>query len=258
LSFSGALVIVPPTPTFVAAGVISGAAYTGIPSAVSPGGIYSIYDIPNNGPNLGPAVYVQNGPYDAYGGLATTLAGITVTFDGVPAPMFLASGGQLNFQVPFEIAGQTSTQVVVNYLGSASAPATVPVLPSQPEFFTFPGTSNVKAYNLPSYTLNTAQTPAPRGSIVEVYGTGVGKVGYTVLTGQGAPNIPAGYTGSYRYSIGGSAAAPALFGGWTPTAAGLAQWDMKIPTGIGTGAVSIIVADATGATSHPGATIFVK
>ena len=256
-SFSGALVIVPPTPTFVAAGVISAAAYTGIPSGVSPGGIYSIYDIPN-APNLGPAMFAQNGPYDAYGGLATTLAGVTVTFDGMPAPMFLAAGGQLNFQVPFELAGKTSTQVVVDYLGSASAPATVPVLASQPDFFTFPGTGNVKAYNLPSYTLNTADHPAPRGSYVEVYGTGVGKVSYTILTGQGAPGIPAGFTGNYMYSIGGSAAAPALFGGWTPTAAGLAQWDLQIPTGIGTGAVSIMVKDASGATSQPDATIFVQ
>ena len=256
-SFSGALVIVPPTPTFVAAGVISAAAYTGIPSGVSPGGIYSIYDIPN-APNLGPAVFVQNGPYDAYGGLATTLAGVTVTFDGMPAPMFLAAGGQLNFQVPFELAGKTSTQVVVDYLGSDSAPATVPVLVSEPDFFTFPGTGNVKAYNLPSYTLNTADHPAPRGSYVEVYGTGVGKVSYTIFTGQGAPAFPTGFTGNYTYSIGGSAAASALFGGWTPTAAGLAQWDLQIPTGIGTGAVSIMVKDASGATSQPDATIFVQ
>ena len=65
LSFSGALVIVPPAPAFVSAGVVSAAPYTGIPSGVSPGGIYSIYDIPN-APNLGPAIYILNGPYDVY------------------------------------------------------------------------------------------------------------------------------------------------------------------------------------------------
>ena len=228
LAFSGALVIVPPTPTFVSAGVISAAAYAGILGGVSPGGIYSIYDIPDT-PNLGPAIYVQNGPYDAYGDLATTLAGVTVTFDGVPAPMFLASGAQLNLQVPFEVAGKTSTEVIVNYLGSASATVAVPVLPTQPDFFTVPGTGNVKAYNLPGYTLNTAQTPAPRGSYVEVYGTGVGKASYTVLTGQGAPQYLPGFTGNYTYSVGGSPAAAALFGGYTPTAVGLAQWDLQIP-----------------------------
>ncbi len=258
ISFSGALVIVPPAPTFVAAGVVSAAAYTGIPGEVTPGGIYSIYDLPNM-PNLGPNPYVQNGPYDAYGFLATTLAYVTVTFDGVPAPMFLSFDGQLNFQVPFEVAGETTTQVVVNYYGSPSAPVSVPVVPSQPLFFTYAGTTNVKAYNLPGYTLNSAQNPAPRGTYVEVYGTGVGKVSYTILTGQGAPDIPSGFTGNYTYSIGGSAQAAALFGGYTPTAAGLAQWDVEIPMNIGTGAVSIIVQDSTGASNQvQNATIFVQ
>ena len=256
LSFSGALVIVPPTPTFVTAGVISAAPYTGIPGEVSPGGLYSIYDIPNN-PNLGPAAFLQNGPYDAYGFLATTLGGVTVTFNGVAAPMFLSYGGQLNFQVPFEIAGQSSANVVVNYLGSASAAVSVPVVPTQPLLFTNTDGS-VKAYNLPSYTVNTAQTPAPQGSYVEVYGTGVGKVSYTVITGSGAPAPPSGYTGNYTYSVGGSAAAAASYGGWTPTAAGLAQWDVQIPMNIGTGAQSIVVKDPTGATSQSGATVFVS
>jgi uncharacterized protein (TIGR03437 family) len=258
LSFSGAMVIVPSTPTFTAAGVISAAAYQGIPSEVSPGGIYTIY-APQGQPNLGPASYVQNGPYDAYGELASTLAGVTVTFDGVPAPMFLSWGNQLNFQVPFEVAGKSSTQVVVNYLGSSSAPVPVKVVPSQPSFFTINSDGKTAiAVNLTDHTLNTAQNPAARGSYVEVYGTGVGKVSYTVLTGQGAPGPPSGYTGNYTYSIGGTPAAPAYFGGWTPTAVGLAQWDLLIPAGAPTGAVSIMVQDASGATTQPNAIIYVK
>jgi uncharacterized protein (TIGR03437 family) len=260
LALSGLFVMVPPTPTFVSKGVISAASFLGSPNgdgAVSAGGIYSIYDIPNT-PNLGPAAFVQNGPYDAYGNLATTLGGVSVTFDGVPAPMFLSFGGQLNFQVPFEIAGKQTTLVVVNYSGSQSVSTTVPVLAVQPGLFTSDG-KTVRAYNLPSYTLNDAQHPAPRGSYVEVYGTGVGKVSYSIATGHGAPTFPAGFTGNYTYSVGGSSAAPALFGGWTPTAVGLAQWDLQIPqSGTGNGALSITVTDSTGAASQPGATIFVQ
>ncbi len=256
ISYSGALVIVPPTPTFVPAGVISAAPYTGIQGGVSPGGIYTIYDIPN-APNLGPATYVQNGPYDAYGNLPTILAGVSVTFDGVQAPMFLAWGNQLNLQVPFEVAGKTSTNVIVSYLGSASAPVSVPVLAVQPEFFTSDGTA-VRAYNLPSYTINSAQSPAPKGSYVEVYGTGVGKVSYAIATGHGVPSFPSGYTGNYTYSVGGSAAGSALFGGWTPTAVGLAQWDLQIPSTGPSGAVSIVVTDPSGVASRTGTTIFVQ
>jgi uncharacterized protein (TIGR03437 family) len=257
LSFSGALVIVPPTPTFVSAGVISAASFPGIQGGVSPGGLYSIYDIPNV-PNLGPSPnFVQHGPFDAYGQLATTLAGVTVTFDGVPAPMYLSWGNQLNFQVPFEVAGKMSTQVVVNYLGSASAPVTVPVLAAQPGFLTSDGKA-VRAVNLSDNNINSADDPAPANSIVEVYGTGVGLLSYTFPTGQAAIGPPGGFTGNYTYSICGSTAAPALFGGWAPGTAGEAQWNLVIPSCMTSGAVSIVVTAPNGAASQPGATIYVK
>ncbi|HXE61985.1 MAG TPA: carboxypeptidase regulatory-like domain-containing protein [Bryobacteraceae bacterium] len=261
LSFSGALVIVPPTPTFTSKGVVSSASFLGAngDGAVSPGGIYSLFDLPN-APNLGPNPYVLNGPYDAYGNLATSLGNVTVTFGGVPAPMFLSFGGQLNFQVPFEVAGKSSTNVVVNYFGSPSAPITVPVLPVQPALYTscIDG-KTLCAINLKDRTFNSASNPAAKGDYVEVYGTGAGKTAaYTVLTGVGAPAPPGGFTGNYTYTIGGAAPAPAFFGGWTPTAVGLAQWDVLIPDSSATGAVPITVTDASGATSQPGVTIYVK
>jgi uncharacterized protein (TIGR03437 family) len=265
LSFSGALVIVPPTPTTTSQSVVSSASFLGNGSgngAVSPGGIYTIYDIPGT-PNLGPggsnaSQYVQNGPYDAYGYLATTLAGVTVTFDGVPAPLFLSWGQQLNLQVPFEVAGKKTTQVVVNYLGSASAPVTVPVLAVQPALYTS-CSGAVCARNLADGTINSAQNPAAAGTYVELYGTGVGVLSYTFPTGQGAPGPPAAYQSTYTYTMGGSPSAAAYFAGWTPTEAGLAQWDLLVPANIGTGAVSVVVTDTvSGASSQPGAKVFVK
>jgi uncharacterized protein (TIGR03437 family) len=262
ISLSAILTVTPPTPTFVSKGVVSAGSYLGSPNgdgAVSPGGLYSVFDLPNT-PNLGPAGFVQNGPYDSYGNLATILGGVSVTFDGIPAPMFLSFGGQLNFQAPFELAGKTSTQMAVNYLGSASAPVTVPVLAVQPALFTscIDG-KTLCAINLNDHTFNSASNPAAKGDYVEVYGTGVGQTSaYTVLTGIGAPAPSAGFTGNYTYSIGGSAAAPALFGGWTPTAVGLAQWDLQIPANSATGAVPISVTAPSGGASQPAVTIFVK
>jgi uncharacterized protein (TIGR03437 family) len=258
ISYSGALVIVPPTPTFTSKGVVSSGSFLGAngDGVVSPGGIYTIFDLPNS-PNLGPASFVQNSGFDAYGGLATTLAGVSVTFDGVPAPMFLSFGGQLNLQVPFEVAGKASTKVVVNYFGSPSAAVTVPVTPVQPGFFTFDGKA-VIAFNLSDHTINTAQNPAARGTFVEIYGTGVGKVSYPNATGQGAGVFPSGYTGNYTYTIGGSASAPAPFGGWTPGSVGLAQWDLQVPANSATGGVPVVVTDASGAVSQPGAIVYVK
>jgi len=269
LSLSAILTVTPPTPTTTSQSVVSSASGLGNGSgngAVSPGGIYTIYSIQGGAPNLGPGgadptKYVQNGPFDAYGTLATSLAGVTVTFDGIPAPIFLSWGYQLNVQVPFEVAGKKSTQVVINYLGSTSAPVTVPVLPLQPALFVSCG--GVCAVNLSasgSYNgINSAQNPAPAGSYVEVFGTGIGVLSYTFATGQGAPAPPAGFQSTYTYTIGGSPAAPAAFAGWAYGTAGEAQWNLLIPAGIGTGAVSIAVTDTvTGASSQPGAKIYVK
>ncbi|HTA43160.1 MAG TPA: hypothetical protein VK789_11975, partial [Bryobacteraceae bacterium] len=213
-------------------------------------------------PNLGPAVAVGNsGHYDPYGFLASTLGGVTVTFDGVPAPLFFVYGGQINLQVPFEVAGKTSTKMVVSYLGSPSTTIQVPVVAVQPAFFTADssGKGEVSAANFPDYSINSAQNPIAAGGIVEIYGTGVGKVSYSVVTGQGAPAFPSGFTGNYTYTVGNSAPANALFGGWTPGFVGLAQWDLQIPAGTPSGPVSIKVTDtATGASSQAGTTIYVK
>lgn len=260
LSFSGALLIVPPTPAFLAAGVVSAAAYTGIQGEISPGGIYSIYcqSFPNCTGGLGPATGVENNGFDPYGFLPATLSGVTVTFNGIPAPAFYVSALQLNVQVPFELAGQTSAQVIVDYFGSSSAAITVPVVPSQPLFLPNADGSAV-ALNLPSGTRNTPQNPAPRGSYVQIYGTGVGKVSYTIITGEASPALPPNFTGNYQYSIGGSAMAGAAFGGYTPTLVGLAQWNLLIPTTVGTGALSVEVQDSSGANNlAQKATIYVQ
>ena len=118
LAMSGVLVIVPPTPTFNTNSVVNAASYAGN-GVISPGGIASIFDQVTN--SLGPATGILP-PFDLYGNLSTSAGGVTVTFDGVPAPLDYVSAGQINLQVPFEVAGKTSTEVVVNNYGSRSAP----------------------------------------------------------------------------------------------------------------------------------------
>lgn len=50
----------------------------------------------------------------AGGGAATPSNGVTVTFNGIAAPILYASGGQINLQVPYEIAGQTQATMQVS------------------------------------------------------------------------------------------------------------------------------------------------
>lgn len=255
LSLSGALVIGPPTPTTTSQSIVSAAGFTAVAPGVSPGGLSALFDLPNT-PNLGPATPVSNAGYDPYGFLSPNLAGVAVTFDGIPAPLFFVYGGQINLQVPFEVAGKTSTQMTVNYLGSASAPITVPVVASQPAFWTVGSSSAVYVGNADD-SLNTAANPAARGSSITVYGTGVGALGYAVTTGEGAPVPPSFSANGFTCMIGG-ANAPIAFAGWTPTAVALAQWNVTIPSTLtATGALPIVCSNATGST-QPGLTVFVK
>jgi len=252
---TGTLVLVPPTPTFTSKGVVSSASGLGLngDGVVTPGGLVTIYDIPGT-PNLGPAAFVQPAQFDDYGKLPTVLGGVTVTFDGTPAPVFLAWNQQLNVQVPFEVAGRKSTVVQVDYFGSTSAPATVPVAASQPALFTYPGGAIAGNQD---YSLNTATNAASRGSVISLYGTGLGKTSADLQTGVGAPVPPPGYTGGGSCTLGGGKNVSVAFTGWTPSAVGLAQWSFVIPADSPTGTVSVQCSDSTGAATQAG-TIYIK
>ena len=254
LAMSGQLVIVPPTPTFTSNSFVNAASYLGN-GVVSPGGISSIYDSANN--SLGPNPYVQNSSYDLYGGLPTSAGGVSVTFDGVAAPIYLAYAGQLNIQVPFEVAGKTSTQVVVNYYGSASAPVTVSVAATQPSFFTFTAEGkDAIIQNFPDYSLNNASNPIARGGVVILYGTGIGKLPYALPTGQPGVVPPSTYASTYSCSFGGQTAS--AYGYWNYGFVGEATWTVAVPANTPTGAVALTCTDsASGGTTQQG-TIYVK
>jgi uncharacterized protein (TIGR03437 family) len=257
IALSGLLVIIPPPPSFTANGVVSGASYKGPGGSggVSPGGIYSIYDTVNN--TLGPTAFAQPAGYNLQGNLATTLGGVTVTFDGVPAPMFLAYSAQLNLQAPLEIAGKTTTQVVVNFYGSQSAPVAVPVVATQPAFFTVtPLGTDAVIQNFPDYSLNSASNPIARGGVVLLYGTGLGNLGYSLATGQPGIVPPSSYASKYSCSFGGVSTSAYAY--WNYGFVGEATWTVTVPSNAPAGAVSLTCTDSvSGGTTQQG-TIYLK
>jgi uncharacterized protein (TIGR03437 family) len=254
LAMSGQLILVPPTPTFTANAVVNAASYLGN-GTVSPGGISSIYDSKTN--SLGPSPYVQNTSYDPYGNLPTSGGGVSVTFNGVPAPIYLAYGGQLNVQVPFEVAGQTSASVVVNYYGSKSAPVTVAVAPTQPAFFTFtPEGTDAIIQNFPDYSINAASNPIARGGVVILYGTGIGKLPYTLGTGQPGTVPPSSYSSTYSCSFGGQTSS--AYGYWNYGFVGEATWTVSVPANAPTGAVTLTCTDSVSGFTTQKGTIYLK
>ena len=76
--------------------------------------------------------------------VANSLEGVQVYFDGVPAPLLYASAGQVNVVVPYSVAGKSTTQVQLEYLGVLSNPVTLQVAATAPGIFSITG-SRAKA-----------------------------------------------------------------------------------------------------------------
>ncbi len=156
---------------------MNGASFALAPAPVAPGSIATIF-----GANLAKDILFPTGLP-----LPTVLGGTCVTFDGVPAPLFFASPGQLNVQVPWEVSGRTTVQAAVGTTPLFSLPVTVNLAPQAPGIFTISGDGQGAGAILHAsdFSLVTASNPARIGEIVSIYCTGLGPV--TNPPDNGAP-----------------------------------------------------------------------
>jgi len=169
--------LAPATPGIPLVRAIYNAASMRLGDGVSPGEIVSIF-----GAELAPAA----GSATAFP-LPQNLQGVTVTVGGVASPLFLVSPGQINFQVPFEVA-QGATSIVVTR-GNQSVTRPVFVIPATPGIFTAAGdgyTSPVVVH-ASDYSQVTPQNPARAGEYLAIFCTGLGTVNASVRAGDAAP-----------------------------------------------------------------------
>src|ERR1035438_10458252 len=80
---------------------------------IAPGEIV-IVRVPNAGPDV-----LLGAQLDSFGIVTTELSGTRVWFDGLAAPLAYAANGNVMavvpYEVPYEIAGKKTTEVVVEY-----------------------------------------------------------------------------------------------------------------------------------------------
>lgn len=226
------------------------------PGAVSPGDIVSIF-----GNNIGPATSATGTVFTvtASGTVPTTLAGVTVTFNGVPAPLLFVAGGQINAIVPYEVAGQTSVPVVVNNGTASSATFTVSVTAVVPAIFSLAENGSGQGAILNSNgTVNGPSNAAAPDSIISIYATGEGQL------------VPAGTTGcitggtlplpkpvaAVSVTIGGLPATSIAYAGEAPgLVCGVIQVNATIPPGVGAGPQPVVL--TIGSASNTGQAITV-
>jgi uncharacterized protein (TIGR03437 family) len=223
-------------PTITTAGVVNDATFKG---PIAPGSYIAIF-----GTDLVDADYLWNSTGDGptlttSNDLPLTIDGTTVSFDvpsagiSVPGYMTFVSPLQVNVQVPWELAGQSSVQIKVSgddgyLLGNV---ATVPLAPYTPAFFVGAGT--IAAQDAVTGVQILAGNPAHAGEILALYANGLGPVTNAPASGAPAPggaNL-ANTTTQPVVTIGGQQAQVA-FSGLAPGYPGLYQINATVPAGL--------------------------
>jgi uncharacterized protein (TIGR03437 family) len=224
-------------PSINAGGVVNAASYT---APIAPGSIASAF-----------GDYFVSSPLSAsQSPLPTDISGLSLQFDDrTQAPLFFVSGRQVNFQVPWEMSGQsgTLTAAIDGQTGAAQALSLAPFAPAI--FTTNASGSGQGAILDTSYRLVDSANPVAAGSYVLIYCTGLGAVGNQPATGSPAPSGPLAWSATPTVTIGGLAA-NVQFSGLAPGYVGLYQVNAQVPAGSATGSAVPVVISMNGVTSN--------
>jgi uncharacterized protein (TIGR03437 family) len=158
---------------------------------VSPRNIITVFgqDIGPEVP-VGPRLTADNRAVAALGG------DVAVYVNDAPAPILYASSSQINAIGPGGRQDTRSGVVRVEFLGRPSPSVTVPMYLTSPALFTFDGSGKGPAALLnQDGSVNTDENPAPAGSVVAIYLTGLGDM---TLNGQGPADGEILTTTEYR------------------------------------------------------------
>jgi len=172
----------------------------------------------------------------------------TVTFDGIAAPLLYGSTGQINAQVPYEVAGQKTVNVVVTHNSGASPPFPIAIADTSPAIFTVTQNGNGQGAILNAdtgnpyiITVNSVDNPAPKGSAVSIYATGSGLWNRTVQSGSILLDTMTRPAAPVLLTIGGQPAR-ILYAGAAPyLVSGELQVNAIIPDGIGSGPQPLVL-----------------
>ncbi len=227
-------IVASPTPTISFGGVLNNATFAARDS-LGVGAISALF---------GEFFTDQN--YFAGGApLPTTLGGVRVLVNGQAAPLYFASPGQINFQLPFEApGGEAIVQVERN--GVVGNRASVAVAAQAGRILVWPGLRYGIIVNadgtlpLPaSIRLGSyVSKPVRAGETLVVYAIGFGRTNPAVGSGAASPSSPLAQLSNVvvRFGVPGlfdsSIAQPASFAGLTPTFVGLYQINVQVPEGV--------------------------
>jgi uncharacterized protein (TIGR03437 family) len=228
------------SPILQSDGTVNGASFL---APLAPGGIAGVF-----GTNLsvGQASALSDTP------LPTTLAESSFTIGGFPAPLFFAMPGQVNLQIPWELAGQTQASIVATVNGVQSNPETISLGTFGPGIFSInaSGAGQGAVLIAPGAQLAAPGTPVSRGAYVSIFCTGLGAVTNQPATGVAATANPLSQTITVPTVTIGGIGATVSFSGLAPGFAGLYQVNAVVPFGVTPGNAVPVVMGVGNASSN--------
>ena len=235
------------SPQVEAGGVVDAASFA---APVVPGSLVSIF-----GTNLAPAAY-----FASTVPLPKTLDGVSVSFNGIAAPLLFVSPQQINAQLPWEVPASGTLSVVVNNGTAQSQPQDVQVAAFAPGLYAIGGYA--VAVN-PDGSLaapvgavpGVASHPATPGDSLVLYGSGYGAVSPAATTGDNSAD-ELRYAATPAVTIGGIPA-PVTFAGLSPLYVGVYQINVTLPATAGANGSAAIQIESGGVTGTVVTTIAV-
>jgi uncharacterized protein (TIGR03437 family) len=226
-------------PACLSSDVLNAATQVGS-GGVSPGEIVTL-----TGFGIGPDVGTAYQP-DVKGNVPTRLGGVQVLFDGVPVPILYAHSKQINAIAPAGLTVNGTTQVVVTYNNQQFGPVVAKTIFGRPGIFRLQIGQSAQAVAInQDGTLNGPTNPAPRGSVVALWGTGYGQTSPPCPIGglnlsYAAPLSPG--ISVFMSSLTGAKPAPVQYAGSAPSlVCGVEQINFQVPADATPGTFSFLL-----------------
>jgi uncharacterized protein (TIGR03437 family) len=178
---------------------------------------------------------------------------------GYPAPLLSAGPNQIRAVVPFELAApalldqnQFTAEIQILSAAAPAQPFTATVAAASPAIYTVGGNTPGRALMInQDGTLNSEQNPAPQGSVVTIYATGLNNTQPPLATGVIATEaVPLAFEAQLQ--IGSATGGQLTYAGTAPGfVAGLTQINFLIPVSLLHGFSTVHIFLPNGVGSEP-------
>ncbi|GEM_PF-2884903 len=234
-----------PFPVIYPGGIVSSASYALSPTPLAAGSLVSLF-----GQSIAGATAVQN---------PMGVNGIIVVMGPVDAALLALSpssgGDQVNVQVPFEVDGQYSADVVVVANGAFSFVQSINIGNVPAAFTASQSGAGTAVLHAADSSLVTSSNPAVAGEFLEIFANGLGAL-TTPLADGATSTVADSAANDVSVTIGGLPVTVS-YAGIAPGFVGLNQINVNVPTGLKSGSNALVIS-VNGVPSTGSATIPVQ